>query len=352
MSKAYVIAAAKTVDGQGCQADCLALEQKLLAVGTKVEELVIEPLSADWHSPEADNHFRSGCAPIEALARAKTLIAEGIELVVISGRDHIKSGYDRDLRLQKMAVYGDSYPLTQAYTELAEQFHRQHRLDGEQFKQIAHALFENYKLSYRNALADQFTPDQLPAERWYQPITSLFRGVDCANPLIDFSGRMLIANEDIIASLGLDAAQQVEVKAVGLGRLSGDGQSYINEIAGYEHLQQAYQTCCEEAGVDFAACFRRGDALLETYTCYPVVPMAFLLMSGLVDLLEDIPAFLDEHLITITGGMNLAKGPWNNPALNGLISMYHALQSGTEQYGMVHGNGGLGYRQGVALLSK
>ena len=68
--------------------------------------------------------------------------------------------------------------------------------------------------------------------------------------------------------------------------------------------------------------------------------------------MEEISEFLNEHTITVTGGMNLARAPWNNPALNGLITMYHRLCSGTETYGMVHGNGGLGYRQGVALVAK
>jgi len=32
--------------------------------------------------------------------------------------------------------------------------------------------------------------------------------------------------------------------------------------------------------------------------------------------------------------------------------MYSQLIQGDEAFGMVHGNGGLGYRQGVALLAK
>jgi hypothetical protein len=48
--------------------------------------------------------------------------------------------------------------------------------------------------------------------------------------------------------------------------------------------------------------------------------------------------------------MNLARGAWNNPALNGLITMYQRMSEGDESIGLVHGNGGLGYRQGVAIL--
>ncbi|WP_299179468.1 hypothetical protein [uncultured Neptuniibacter sp.] len=351
MSNAFIIAAAKTVDSLGCQKHCLALEQEIRSLGVPIQELVIEPLSADWHSPEPANHFRSGCAPIEALARARELIEQGMEAVVISGEDHLKSGYARDERLNKMAVYGNDYPLTEAYNDLAEHFLRVHDREDEHFRDIAHSLFENYKLSYRNSLADDFNPELLPDERWYRPITSLFRGVDCANPLVDFSGRLLICSDALLQRLSVSADTVVAIRGVGLGRLAGDGPEYIQEIADYTHLKQAYEQCCAEANIDFPKLFRSGEALLEAYTCYPVVPMAFLLMSGLVDLLEEVPAFLEEHSITITGGMNLARAPWNNPALNGLITMYERLIEGDEHYGMVHGNGGLGYRQGVALLS-
>ena len=49
--------------------------------------------------------------------------------------------------------------------------------------------------------------------------------------------------------------------------------------------------------------------------------------------------------------MNLARAPWNNPALNGLITMYHQLMDSPQQFGLVHGNGGIGYRQGIAILA-
>lgn len=352
MSKAFVIAAAKTLDSVGCQKHCLALEERVRDKGLTLQELVIEPLSADWHSPEPENHFRSGCAPIEALARAKQLVEQGVDAVLISGEDHLKSGYARVERLKKMAVYGEEYPLTEAYNDLASHFMRVHDHEDEHFREIANALFENYKLSYRNALADDFDPALLPDERWYKPITSLFRGVDCANPMVDFSGRMLICSERVADHLDVPVSERIEVCSVGLGRLEGDGRDYIDQIASYSHLKAAYEQCCAEADVDFPHMFRSGNALLETYTCYPVVPMAFLMISGLVDLLEEVPAFLKEHSITITGGMNLARAPWNNPALNGLIAMYSQLIQGDKAFGMVHGNGGLGYRQGVALLAK
>lgn len=349
---AFIIAAAKQEDGIGSLDHVMQLESELLQHNIKPTHLYIDPLKTDWDAPEKENHFRSGCAPIEALAKAKQLIESGVPAVIISGEDFIKSDYSRDERLQKMAVYGNDFPLTDLYTELAKRFSQNHNLDDDVFKQYAHALFENYKLNYRNALADNFTEQHLPNERWHQPITDLFRGIDCANPLVDFSGRLLITQAHVAEQLNIPTTQWLHVKAVGLSRLDADGPEHIEQIAQYDHLQNAYDDACYEAQIDFPKIFKNGSALLETYTCYPVVPMAFLLISGLVDVAQNIPQFLEEHSITITGGMNLARGAWNNPALNALIAMHHRLNEGPEDIGLIHGNGGLGYRQGVAIVSR
>ncbi|WP_432470904.1 hypothetical protein [Amphritea sp. HPY] len=352
MSQALIISAAKTVDDSGCLQQSLQLEARIKTLGYSPVQLTIDPLKTPWHSPEAENHFRSGCAPIEALHRAKELINNGTDVVVISGKDDLKSGYERDERLNLMAVYGEDYPLTHAYNDLAELFIHRHGADAALFHQLAHHLFENYKCSYRNAISDTLAAEQLPDERWYNHITPLFRGVDIANPLIDFAGRVILCSKKLADELSIPQQEQIDVCGVGLGFLPGDGKQHVEDIVSYQHLETAYQTACDTAGIDFANEFRNGNALLETYTCYPVVPIAFLLASGLVDLLQDIPDFLEQHRITITGGMNLAKGPWNNPALNSLIEMYHQLTSSDQTIGAVHGNGGLGYRQGVAILKQ
>lgn len=348
-----IICAAKTIDNVGSMQHCFDLEAEIVKRNFTLHHLTIEPLSADWHSKEKLGFFRSGCAPVEALAKAKSLIEQGHDAVLISGQDNLKTGYSRQERLRLMSVYQDDYPLTQAYTDLAEQFIDLHNINADLFRHISECLFDNYKLSYRKALGDDFNENLLPDERWYQPLTALFRGVDCANPLIDFSGRVLVTSEALAAELQVPAEQWIEVKSVGLSRLEGDGPDYIKQIANYQHMREAYQSCCEQSGIDFTRQFSQGKALLDTYTCYPVVPMAFLLASGLVDSLEDMPTFLKQHDITVTGGMNLARAPWNNPALNGIITMVQRLLSceGGAQTGLVHANGGLGYRQGVVLLS-
>lgn len=353
MTPTLIISAAKIVDDSGSLEHCLQREQQLKRAGVSITELSIDPLSTPWHSDIASNHFRSGCAPIEALAKARELISTNQSAaVVISGKDLLRSGYERQQRLDLMSIYGADYPITDAYNELAEQFIHRHGADAALFEQLAHHLFENYKCSFRHTVSDALAAEQLPDERWYKKITPLFRGVDCANPLIDFTGRVLLCNPEIADQLEIPGPQRVAVEGVGLGFLPGDGKPHLDEIVSYKHLQQAYQSACDQAGIDFAIQFRQGKALLETYTCYPVVPIAFLLVSGLVDLLEEVPDFLAQHRITITGGMNLAKGPWNNPALNSLIEMYQQLMDSPATIGAVHGNGGLGYKQGVAILQK
>lgn len=347
--KAYIIAADKIINGVGDLNSSQPLENDIKQLGIPVETLTIDPLRADWHRPEETNSFRSGCAPIEALAEALARIQKGVQAVVIQGQDHIRSDYSREERQQMMAVYGDDYPLTKAYTELAFEFIEQQGISADTFKSYAAQLFDNHTRCYLESLTHK-TEAELPDERWYKPVTKLFRGVDCANPVVDFCGRVLVCSEELLLTLGVKKNQASEIKSVGLARLEEDGQAQIKTIAGYRHLQQAYEQACLEAKIDFANAFASDDALLDTYTCYPVVPMAFLLNSGLITQLSDLPEFLQNKKITVTGGMNLARGAWNNPALNGLITMHQQLISGNKTVGLVHGNGGLGYRQGVAIL--
>lgn len=225
-TSAFIISTAKKQDEIGSLDQFLLLESQLLQIGITPKNLVIEPLEADCHSPEKTYHFRSGCAPIEALAEAKKLIENGDAAVIISGKDQMKTDYSRTERLNKMAVYGENYSLTQAYTDLARTFTKNNNITDKKFKECASALFENYKISFDHTLSDTFTPELLPDLRWYKPITDLFRGVDCANPMEDFSGRLLITGADITEKLGVDRSQWLKVKAVGLSRLMVMGQIF------------------------------------------------------------------------------------------------------------------------------
>ncbi len=346
-----IIAASKIIDAQGSLEPCLSLEAGIKALGVTPAILTIDPLRAGWHTPRRDGHFRSGCAPIEALQYGVRLLAEGKnQAFVISGDEPLKTGYSREERLQLMAIYEDDYPITRAYDDLAGRFIGNQGITESLFRQCCESLFENYKRTFCAAGSETAV---LPDERWYRSVTPRFRGVDCANPVIDFSGRLLIVSPELADALQIPNSMRVAVTGVDVQHLDGDGRDYIGQISDYQHLQTAFTNSCHQAGVDFADLFRRRQALLEVYSCYPVVPMAFMLVSRLIDSLMELPELLRDYAVTVTGGMNLARAPWNSPALNGLISMYQQLISQSEAHlAAVHGNGGLGYRQGVAILEQ
>jgi hypothetical protein len=316
-----------------------------LAGSQTTEDLTIDPLSAGWDTPLAENHFRSGCAPISALDHARALISSGARQAVrITGTDPLRSQYENDKaqRNALMAIYGPDSPLPEAYTLLAKAFMALHNIDEETFKDLAVDLYDNYA---QTATVEGFY--KAPKPEAFDFVTSLYRAVDCANPSIDFHGSVILSSQPLFNG------PAIQVQATALGQTSGDGPAHIDEIARYDHLRSAWQSIQTQTGIDFKSEFLAGDALLEAYTCFPVVPLALLMVSGLAQTPGDIKELLSEHEITLTGGMNIARAPWNNPALHGLITMHqHLSNPDAPAIGLVHANGGLGYKQGLALLAR
>lgn len=337
----FIVAAAREVDGAGSLAP---VEERWKELGEqgRLVELTIDPLAAGWDTPVAPNHFRSGCAPIDALAHADRLVrAGGADAVLIRGEDDLRAQYGRDRAAlaRQMAIYGDECSIPEAYTRLAHAFSRRHGLSTDGFKNLAAALFENYIRT-----AERSEAYRAPKPAAFEMVTDLFRKVDCANPVVDFSGALIVASK----SFAGDGA--IEILAVETAQASGDGPDNVAELARYDHLKAACEAAYARAGIDLPREFLAGRALLEAYTCFPVAPLGFLLASGIVHDLHEVPALLAAHEITVTGGMNLARAAWNNPALNALVVMCERLAGGDVRLGAVHGNGGLGYRQGLALL--
>lgn len=352
-NSAHIIASYSEINGKTSQQkNALNSTIELLtSVGITPITLTIDPLSTPWFSPQQHNHFRSGCAPILALEHATTLIQQGEQAVIIQANEPLKTGYNREERHQLMAIYDEEVTIADLYNDLANSFIKQHHLSHESFKKLAINLFENYQQTYQSHIDAGTAHFSQPASQWYEHVTPLFRGVDCANPLIDFSGQLLIGSSDLIKRLALN--DTIKIAGVNCRELStSDERQDIEKIAEYSHLRDAYLTACQQSGIRFNEEFLKGNALLEAYTCYPIVPMALLLAADLVDKVTDIPTFLETQSITVTGGMNLARAPWNAPSLNALISISQQLQHSNKQYGLVHGNGGLGYRQGIAILEK
>ncbi len=345
MKEAYIISAARKINGSGDTSEFDKVISMIRNIGEEPLELIIDPLGVHWNDPIEENHFRSGCAPIQAIARARETIQNGTaKAVVIEGNEPLKTGYERDKRHRLMRIYGDDYTLPEAYNDVAKAFISRNAITEVEFKHLANLLFENYQKTFQRT-----HPAPALDDRWFDPLTTLFRGVDCANPLIDFSGKLLICSESLAESIGVSDHRLVRIAGVGLG-YTGDGKNNVTSIAAYDHLKVAYGIACQQANVDFAAEFKAGKALLEAYTCYPIVPMAFLLASEIASSAKDIPEILNKYEITVTGGMNLARAAWNNPSLNALITMYQLLTTGHIKIAAVQGNGGMGFSQGVAIL--
>ncbi len=351
MSHTLCIAAARQIDGAGTlsQVDDL-IERLHLEQQISPRRLVIDPLSVDWHSPVAADHFRSGCGPIEALKVACELIASSEEFaVVIEGRDLLRSQYRPEQRRAAMSIYAPDLPLTEAYDQLTQTYLANNAMQRSQFLELRDALFENHWRCYHARVADA----KRPSNRWFEPITELFRGVDCANPVVDFEGKLLLCSAPVAENLSMSGDQVVTIDSVGLGRIDADGPSHIDAIASYEHLSSAVSALEEPLNTSVKSLLAKG-LLLDLYTCYPIVPIACIRALGLATTTAELLQFIEHKDLTQTGGMNLARAAWNNPALNGLIAMYESLVSygsGERPKGLVHGNGGLGYRQGLVLMS-
>ncbi|WP_261842520.1 hypothetical protein [Aliamphritea ceti] len=350
---AFIIAATKTIDGQSFESsqtpdDCHAMQAQLLSAGINLHHLIIDPLSTDWHSPLEAGHYRSGAAPIEALTQAISILQSPNTAVVISGNDPLRTGYEKAERLQRMEIYGRDYSLIAAYTELSKTFANKHDFSEEQFREIAKSLFDNYLQTFTT----QNPEATLPNASWFNPISDLFRGVDCANPVQDFCGQLILCNAETAEKLAIPDSEKVEILGASCLTLLQDGKPAIEEIAEYRHLKTVYQRACQQSGVNFKTEFLQGNAILDVYTCFPVVPMAFLFAAEFIDSAAEFTSFLAKHPVTFNGGMNLAKGPWNNPTLSSLVDSYQALTTGRASLAGIHGNGGLGYKQGFAILSR
>lgn len=343
MADSQIIAAARSINGAGDLSAVKALIETAKAEQKQCVTLTIDDLGTPWQNPVQQNHFRSGCGPIEALSVANRLIHNGdAELVIISGRDFIKSDYSQAERHKRMVIYPEA-SLPEAYTQLARHFCDHEGLSTDAFFTLRDAVFENMKKTATELDL------KLPTDNWYAPLTDLFRGVDCANPVIDFEGLLVVAHPDSTLE---PLMKPVAIKGVGIGIADNDGPEHARELARYHALEKAVHYAEVQSGFNVADIINNPESLLEAYTCYPVVPLALLIKAGARQTESDILQWLQSKALTCTGGMNLGRGPWNNPALNGLIAVCEKLQKQQNQVpALVHGNGGLGYKQGIALLT-
>jgi len=346
--KTYIIAGDRTVDGQGTHSE----SEKLLSLAKKkdlkVVTLEIVTLAKRWEDKLTANQFKSGASAMDAIEKGRKLLAtKKADLVVIKGRDFLKSEYERSAREGFMKLYKNKHTAMDGYDKLVPLFLKANKTTEKEYFTIRDALFENYFRTWKNIKPDA----ELPEDRWFKPLTKYFRGVDCANPNIDYSGQIILATEKSADGLKVAKKKRVEIIGNAFTKLAVDGLESLPKIAPYLHLKKTIDKAMKEAKVDFKSEFLKERALLDAYTCYPVVPMGLILKLGLVKKISEIPELLKWHEVTVTGGLNLGRAPWNLTSLNALIVMRESLLKDKKiKLGLVHGNGSLGNQQGITIL--
>ena len=349
----YIVAADALIDATGDLTASKAARDKLDAANCRITHFEISSSADGWQSALPPNRLRCACSPMTAINRAKELFATGeADAIVIHGRDYLKSDYRnrKAKRNRLMEIYGEGKgQILDGYDELAGEFLKFWGIGLAEFHQTAEAIFENHLRVWKTAHPN----GPFPGPEWYEPISKHFRGVDCANPSVDFEGCLVVADAGAVKKCGFDKGALVRITGCAVEQACEDSLETIPQIVPYDHLARAYRDACREAGADFSDLFLANRALLEVYTCYPVVPMGFLLSSGMVADFSEIAEFANRHALTVTGGLNLAKAPWNNTTLQAFAAMNASLLSDdAPRYGGIHSVGALGYLQAFAVLER
>jgi hypothetical protein len=248
-----------------------------------------------------------------------------------------------------MHLYGKNGHILQAYNRMAHAFLDHWGIETDAFRAIAEALFDNHFQVWRRLHPRAQRPD----DKWFKPVTDLFRGVDCANPAVDFEGRIIVGTETAAEQCGTAPRDCTLIAGCAVKQAGQDTMEAIPEVVPYTHLTDAFEEACGQSQVDFRRAFLEGEALLEAYTCYPVVPIGFLLATGFAASPNDILDFVSRFPLTITGGLNLAKAPWNNTTVYAMAQMADRLKApGAPSLGGIHSVGALGYKQAFAILRR
>lgn len=342
-----LIGADQVIDGIGDLTETDRILCGSNRIGTKFLEIV--PLATGWNQPLARDEFRSGASAFEALTKAWSLLKAGThELIVIQGKDNLISDYDPGKRQELMKILQEKIVPLEAYDQLTEMFLKNEKIDHKTYVSLCEELLLNYHKTFQR----KHNRSIEVAKKWTDYIKPNLRGVDCANPNIDYRARIIVTTDSRARELGVPAHKQTLVQGVAFKKIGDDSLSDVNEISRYEHLKDVFQEVTSQAGIDFRDEFLKQNAYLDVYTCFPVVPLAFLLKNEFCSI-TGMKEFLSQHQITTFGGLNLARAPWNLTGLRSLIEMRNVLMnSGDKKMGLVHANGGLGQYQGMGILKK
>lgn len=302
------------------------------------------------------NTYKSGASPVQALSDAKELIDHDLyDAAFIFGYDPLltnKQVYGKDVIKEAMNIFNGK-SILECYNLISHKLCEEMGISKEFFFQLTEGLYMNYHKTYTKNTRREIPYDR---GRLLNDLKGdLFRITDCANPNIDFAGGVILVNNKTADFLNIKH-ERVTVSGVKYSMVSGVPDN-INNIVGskdklFTHLRSSFLEAQLQANINVLEEFKSGNLRLELYTCYPPIPLAFLLTTKIVGSIRELPEFLLNYELTITGGMNFARAPWNNPALNGLIEMVNTMKDGPIKYGLIHGNGGIGEIQGVAILER
>ncbi len=338
------------VDGIGSLSKTEELRETLSKSDARVLEFEIASIKDGWHKPLPKNRLRCACSPMIAIDSAQKLFENHeLDAIVIHGKDYIKTDFQdkKAERDQLMHIYGENGHILDAYHRLAHEFIKYWKISREEFRSLSEVIFKNHLRVWRRKNPIQKKPD----DKWFKPVTDLFRGVDCANPSVDFEGSLIIGTKEIAKKCNLEPEPCIQIIGCNIQQCCEDNMDSIPKIVPYDHLRLSFKKACEQANLDFIHKYLSGTAALEIYTCYPVVPLGFLFKTGLVSSTVEIPGFLDKHSLTITGGLNLAKAPYDNTTLYAFIKMAEHLRADESPLiGGIHSVGALGYKQAFAIL--
>lgn len=350
--------------------DAIEINRNLLRHNRRVAYFFIDPLLDSFEAAnqfyfgvlECElisklNTYKSGASPIQALSDAKELIDHDLyDAVFIFGHEPLlsnKINSRKDEVKKAMDIFKEK-SLIECYNLLSHQLSKEIGLTPSQFTEISDKLYENYKKTFTQNVGVEVPYNR---GRVLSDLNAdLFKMSDSANPNIDFAGGILVANEQTAKLLEVEKQNKIKVASAKYYMIEGSPQ-HISAIVGsrnhiFPHLRKAFLEAQEEAKINIGEEYKRKNALLEVYTCYPPVPIAFLLATEIIKDTEELIDFLANNEITITGGLNFARAPWNNPVLNALVDMYQRMTKETVKYSVIHGNGGIGEVQGIAVLER
>lgn len=303
--------------------------------------------------------YKTGAGPIHAVSDAQTLLDAGIvELVAIFAYEPLlysKQVYGRAAITRAMNSWLQGASLLACYNRISDQLCRVLSISTDVFAALKDALYQNYCATY-NHLHGAESARKERGKNLAEMGGGMFYLTDVPNPDIDFAGGIILGNDNMLTRYSKPGVRSIRVKASAHEVVPG-GPAYIPLIVGgkggiFPHLRRVFVRLECDAGIDLAQQLTAGTLLLNAYTCYPPIPIAFLLAGGFIKNLEEIPQFLAQHALTVDGGMSLARAPWNCPALSALIDMCQALRTTSQRFGLIHGNGGIGDGQGLLLLEK